>query len=45
MSKNSGGSTKSKIKGALWQGFGFAIGAAVFVPIVQMAMTKLNVKL
>ena len=31
--------TKSKIKGALWSGFGFGLGAAVFVPLINWAIS------
>lgn len=40
-----GNSTKSKVKSALWQGFGYAVGAAVFVPLLIMGMNKLGLKI
>lgn len=40
-----GSSTKAKLKNALWQGFGFGLGAAVFVPLINMIIKKTGVQL
>ncbi len=40
-----GTSTKTMVKGVVWQGLAFGLGAAVFVPLISMVVTKLGIKL
>lgn len=40
-----GSSTKAKFKSALWNGFGYALGLAVILPLLTMVMNKLGIKL
>lgn len=37
-----GKSTKSKVKNALWMGFGFGLGSAIFVPLINYVVNTVR---